>query len=295
MADSYTLAEGARAEKLGMLDRALETYEAAAASSNPVVVSEALRRQADIHRLQCDWDRAVRAARHAQRVADDARLPQQFAEALNCEASVLLARGELKGARRLFEQLVDVATDARLRGIGLQNLGSVYAQQHDLDAAERAFAESHECFAACGYARGKAITLNNQGRAALDRGDVARASRLLAAAVDAARDVEDEELIALTITNLGEAILATEDYARASDLVCTALGHFRTSGNRWREVECLRLLGAINARRGHHQEARRCYAGALTLARRIDARLEITAIEQAMAQLAPAVGPFAAE
>lgn len=295
MADSSTLAEGARAEKLGMLDRALATYQAAAASSDPVVVSEALRRQADIHRLQCEWDTAVRSARHAQRVAKEAGLPQQFAEALNCEASVLLVRGELKGARRLFEQMVDVAEDARLRGIGLQNLGSVYAQQHDLDAAERAFAESYRCFTACGYARGQAITLNNQGRAALDRGDMERASTLLEAAVEAARDVEDEELIALIITNLGEAVLASADYARASDLVCTALGHFRVSGNRWREVECLRLLGTINARRGHDTEARRCYLGALTLAQRIDARLEIASIEHAMAQLGPGIGLSAAK
>ena len=295
MADSSTLAEGARAEKLGMLDRALATYEAAAVSSDPVIVSEALRRQADIHRLQCEWDTAVRAARHAQRVANDAGLPQQYAEALNCEASVLLARGELKGARRLFEQMVDVATDARLRGIGLQNLGSVYAQQHHLDAAERTFAESYACFAACGYARGQAITLNNQGRVALDRGDTVHASALLEAAVQAARDIEDEELIALTITNLGEAVLASDNFERASDLVCTALGHFRVSGNRWREVECLRLLGEINGRRGHRPEAMRCYVSALDLARRIDARLEIAAIEHAMRRLGPAEDASAGE
>ena len=286
MTDSSMLAEGARAEKLGMLDRALAAYEAAAGCGDAVVVSEALRRQADVLRVQCEWDAAVRAARRAQRVATDAGLPQQYAEALNCEASVLLARGELKGARRLLEQMVDVATDARLRGIGLQNLGSVYAQQHDLDAAERAFAESCACFAACGYARGKAITLNNQGRAALDRGDTTRASALLEDAVAAARDVEDEELIALTITNLGEAVLATAEYERASDLACTALGHFRESGNRWREVECLRLLGTINERRGQREEALRCYGRALELARRIDARLEVAAIEQAIERVA---------
>lgn len=295
MADSPTLAEGARAEKLGMHDRALAAYEAAAASHDPAVASEGLRRQADIQRLRCDWDTAVRSARRAQRVAREAGLPQQVAEALNCEASVLLARGELKGARLLLEQMVDVAADARLRGIGLQNLGAVHAQRHDLDAAERAFAESHACFTACGYARGQAITLNNRGRAALDRGDTTRASALLGEAVAAARDVEDEELIALAMTNLGEAVLASADYERASDLVCTALGHFRTSGNRWREVECLRLLGTINERRGHHAEAMRCYGHALDLARGIDARLEVAALEQVIGRSRTAAGTSAVD
>jgi tetratricopeptide (TPR) repeat protein len=186
-----------------------------------------------------------------------------------------------------------VSEDVRLRGIALQNLGAVYAQQHDLDAAERAFAESSACFAACDYERGRAIALNNRGRVALDRGDAARATEVLAEALRAARDVEDEELIALATTNLGEATLATSDYPRANDLVCTALGHFRASGNRWREVECLRLLGVISARRGHAEEARRCLDRGLTLARDIDARLEVEAITGELAALeapgAPAV------
>ncbi len=162
----------------------------------------------------------------------------------------------------------------------------MYAQQQDLDAAERAFAESHTCFERCSYERGQAIALNNRGRVALDRGDAARATDVLAQAVRAARDVEDEELIALATTNLAEATLGTADYARANDLVCTALGHFRESGNRWREVECLRLLGVISARRGHTVEARRCLERGMALAREIDARLEVAAISTELDRLA---------
>jgi tetratricopeptide (TPR) repeat protein len=286
MPDSAALlAEGSRAEKLGMLDRALAAYAAAAGSDDPDVVSEALRRQSDVYRVQCNWETALVAARRAQQVARDAVLPLRYAEALNSEASVMLARGELGGARPLLEEMARVTDDTRLRGIALQNLGSVYAHEGDLDAAERVFAESYECFRECGYERGKAITLNNQGRAALDRGDLARATAILESAVREARDVEDEELIALTITNLGEATLAAGNYDRANDLVCTALGHFRTSDNRWREVECLRLLGTINDRRGSGNEAVRCYQRALRLAREIGARLEIAAISSELERL----------
>lgn len=286
MPDSAALlAEGIRAEKLGMLDRALAAYAAAADSDDPDVVSEALRRQSDVYRVQCSWEVALVAARRAQQVARDGALPLRYAEALNSEASVMLARGELASARPLLEEMARVTDDTRLRGIALQNLGSVHAHQRDLDAAERAFAESYECFRACGYERGKAITLNNQGRAALDRGDLDRATSILASAVKEARDVEDEELIALTMTNLGEATLAAGDYDRANDLVCTALGHFRVSDNRWREVECLRLLGTINDRRGNADEALRCYQRGLRLARQIDARLEVEAIMSELERL----------
>lgn len=287
MSDSAVLlGEGIRAEKLGMHERALAAYqEAAGDQADAAVRSEALRRQADVFRVRCDWDAAIGAAREAQRVAAEASLEICFAEALNSEASVCLARGDLDGAQPLLERMVAVTTDVRLRGIGLQNLGSVHAQQQNLDAAEQAFAESYACFRACGYERGQAIALNNQGRAALDRGDVARAREVLQEAVVAARNVGDEELIALMNTNLGEAALATSDFNRASDLVCTALGHFRESDNRWREVECLRLLGTINERRGHRSEAVRCLERGLELARLIGARLEVAAIGAQLARL----------
>lgn len=283
------LAEGIRAEKLGLHDRALSAYEAAAAESPDVeVVAEALRRQADVLRIRCEWEQALVVARRAQQVAREAALPRFYAEALNSEASVFLSRGDHDGALPLLEEIVRVSDNPRLRGIGLQNLGSIHAQRRDLDAAERAFAESYACFQACGYERGQAIALNNQGRAALDFADLERAKRLLGQAVDAAREVQDEELIALTLTNLGEAMLAASDFDRANDLVCTALGHFRVSENRWREVECLRLLGAINERRGHLKEALRCFERGLGLAREIDARMEIAIIEAELARLGPA-------
>lgn len=277
MPDALSLLDdGRRAEKLGLLDRALDSYRlAASASEDPDVIAEALSREADVLRLRCDWALATATARRAQEVAERAGLPIRHAEALNAEASVGLARGDLDAARTLFERMVDATSDPRLRGIGLQNLGTVHAQQGDLDRAEAAFAESSECFRACSYDRGLAIALNNMGRVALDRAEHVRAAAVLERAVNAAAAVEDEELIALAMTNLGEATLAASDFHRAHDLVCAALGHFRTSGNRWREVECLRLLGTINERRARIDDARVCYERGLQLAQSIDARLEV--------------------
>jgi tetratricopeptide (TPR) repeat protein len=266
------LHDGVRAEMLGMLDRAAEAYRRAAESENPDVRAEALWRQADVLRVQCDGQGALASARRAQEVAHTASLARRYAEALNAEASVYISRGEYARARTLLERMVASTRDLRLRGIGLQNLGSVHAREGDLELAERVFAESHVCFRGCGYERGEAIALNNQGRAALDRGDVERATRILERAETAARHVEDEELLALSTANLADAVLAGGDDDRAHDLVCTALGHFRASGNRWREIECLRLLGTINARRGCPEEARRCWERALRLAREIDSR-----------------------
>jgi tetratricopeptide (TPR) repeat protein len=273
---SVLLRDGVRAEMLGMLDRALAAYrEVAARNDDPDAQAEALWRQADVLRVQCDWESALAMARQAQQIAIAAALPRRHAEALNAEASVHLAHGNLEEARMIFEKMIATTNDLRLRGIGLQNLGAVHAQEGDLDLAEQVFAESHRCFRECDYERGQAIALNNQGRAALDRGDQERAIPILERAVTAARRVEDEDLLALSTTNLADAALAAGDHDRANELVCTALGHFSASGNRWREVECLRLLGTINERREFRDEARRCYERGLRIATEIDSQLDI--------------------
>ena len=280
-----SLHEGRQAERLGVLGRALEAYEQAArASDDPAIVAEALVRQADVHRARCDWDEALRCAREAQEVARAAGLDERRAEALNAECLVYMAQGELDAARPIAEQLVATTSDIRLRGIALQNLGTIMAQRGDLEGAERAFGESYGCFVSCGYERGQVIALNNQGRAALDRGDLPHAEQLLADALESAREVDDSELIALAMVNYAEAIIPRDD-VRAESLACSALGHFQGSRNTWRTVECLRLLGSLHERRGAGGEAARCYERALTLAKEIGARVEIATLEQCLARV----------
>ncbi len=282
------LQEGRRAEKLGILNRALEAYEGAArASDDPAIVAEALVHQADVHRLCCEWDDAITCARDAQVMAITSGLDDRHAEALNAEAVVHMARGDFSAAMPLIEQLLEATTDARLRGIALQNLGTMRAQQGQLADAERAFAESYSCFLDCGYERGQAIALNNQGRVALDRGDLELAEQVLQRALRAAKAVDDTELIGITMVNVAEAILP-RDAVRAESFACSALGHFQHSRNTWRMIECLRLLGSVHEHRGNLGEAARCYQRALDMAREIGARVEISALEGCLQRLSPA-------
>ena len=280
-----SLYEGMRAEKLGMVDRALLAYEAAVQSPDPDVVTQALTRQADVHRTRCEWELASDCARRAGEVALRAGLSTRHAEALNAEALVLMSKGELESALPVIESILATASDPRVRGIALQNLGTIRAEFGQLGDAERAFAESFGYFQRCEYERGQAIALNNQGRVAILRGDMALAESVLDRAVASARAVEDGELIALAMLNYAEAILARGDAARAEQLACSALGYFQESNNSWRTVECLRLLGAINELQGSVNDAARCYERALDMARTVDARVEINVLQECLRKL----------
>jgi tetratricopeptide (TPR) repeat protein len=284
------LEDGMRSEKLGVLDRALDGFVAAAAlAADPDIRSRALTRQSIVLRTQCRWPEALEVARQSRAVAARASLPVRVAEAYIAEANVHLARGRFDEALPTFEEVLASTDDPRLRGIALQNIGSIQAQGGMLDAAVASFGESFSCFEAAGYLRGQAIARNNQGRAALDGGDAHAAAPILEEALVLAREVEDGELIGLALLNLAEAMLPLHA-TRAEELAATALGHFRTSGNHWRHVEALRLLGDINSHRGHDDEALACWRRGLALSREIDSMVESALLQ---ARLAAHPGPSA--
>jgi hypothetical protein len=114
----------------------------------------------------------------------------------------------------------------------------------------------------------------------MDRGSLEIAERVLSRAVELARGVEDLDLAALATMNLAEAMLAADDLVRADEAASTALGYFDMVGNRWRRVECLRLLGDINLRDDQLDVARRCYTQGLALARELGVQLEIARLEE---------------
>ncbi len=283
--DNIFIAEGVRAERAGALDRAEDSYLAAASSADPAIRSEALRHLADVYRTRCDWDRAVESAREAHRIASQAGLERNAAEALNAETLILISRGDFPNAIPKLTTIATTSEDPKLRGIALQNLGSIYAQTGQQGAAERSFRESLGCFQKAGYRRGEGIALNNLGRLSLDVADVAAARPLLEGALAAAREVEDGDLAALVSLNLASALCMTGEVDRAQDCAMAALGYFADCNNRWREIECLRLIGDINARCEDIDNASRCYHLALKLAEEIGAELEARTTRERLAAI----------
>ena len=276
--------EGLRLEKAGMLDRALAHYEAAAEGTDPLTVATAWRRRASVLRTRCEWAGALAAARESAAVAERHGLDDAHAEALNAEAAVFQSQGDFVAAVPLLERVLRMTPEPRIRGVALQNLGGIAAEQGDLETAEHRLLESYRCFRDADYAWGQAFALNNYGRAAMDRGNLEIAERVLTQAVELARSVEDLDLSALATMNLAETMLAADEFDRAEEAASAALGYFDMAGNRWRRVECLRLLGDINRRQGDLETADRCYTQGLALARDLGVQLEIIRLEERLRQ-----------
>ena len=273
-ASAAVLDDGIQAEQAGDLDRAIAAFVEAARAPDAATAAEALTRLADARRSRSEWGEALAAARRGREVAQSSGLDLLVTYAMIAEANVLLCRGDFKEAKSLLEEVLATATDARMRGLALQNLGSILAQRGELGAAERCFAESFGHFQRAGYRRGEATALNNYGRVSLDRGNLSLAEDLLRQAAVTAREVQHAELMTLATFNLAEVRLKQGQLTQAEDLASEALGFFCGSGNRWREIECLRLIGEINERRGDLENAAGCYARGMRLAREVGATAE---------------------
>jgi tetratricopeptide (TPR) repeat protein len=280
------LIEGIEAERKSDLDHAERCYRRALAASPPDdVLAEVHCRLANLYRTRCQWDEALKHARDSARIASRFGDKKQFAEALNAEAIIYQSRGEFEHAKPILERVLTLTDDARMRGIALQNLGAIAFLSGDAGSAERHFRESYGCFIRCGNTRGEAHSLNSYGKAILERGDAVQAEEVLQKAVEIARAAEDAEMIALSTLNYAEAVSRRGDISRAEDLASTALGYFAHTGNRWLQIECLRLLGQLHTANRNPDTARRCYEEGLDIAKKIGAKVEVAAMSRALSAL----------
>lgn len=279
--ESELLAAGERFEKAGLMAKALEAYRGVrTTTADDVIRAQAWRREAFVHHGRCAWDEALAAAAESGELARQLGRDDLLAEALNAEAAVHFSRGDLASALPLYERMLELTDDPRIRGFAYQNIGILHARRRALDVAEQRLEEAFGEFERAEHAAGMAHVLNNRAAISLERGEYEQADEFAFRAIMEARDVEDLDLVAIATLNRAEALEALDRVDEAESAASVALGQFEISGNRWRRVACLRILGDLNDRRGDRDIARRFWARGLDLAREIGAGLDVEQLEK---------------
>lgn len=279
--ESERLAAGERYEKAGLTAKALVAYrEVREATTDPVIRAQAWRREAFVHHGVGAWEEALAAAAASGEVARTIGREDLLAEALNAEAAVYFSRGDLDEALPLYQRMLDLTAEPRIRGFAYQNMGILYARRQEPDQAMERLDEAYREFDRAGHAPGKAHVLNNQAAVLLDRGDHEGAEETACRAIKLARQVNDLDLHAIANLNRAEALQALGRTEQAESVASIALGQFETSGNRWRRVACLRILGDLTREQGETEIARRFWSRGLELAREIGAGLEEEQLEE---------------
>lgn len=281
------LADGIRYERGGVVARARECFETVAQAVNdaPAEAAEAWWRLANLHRLRSSWDEALAAARTAGELARIHDLPNTEADALNIEGAVWSMRGEFGQARPLYARMLDLARTDATRAKALQNLGTVAAEEGDLDDGERLFGESREAYRAAGDARGEANTLLNIGLLQLDRAEPHAAVMTLESAVQAARHAADLELHAVALLNHGIALSAIGKDGAAEERITTAYGQFTIADIPVQRVRCLMQLATLATNRGEFATAFVCLDHARNVANFSQLPRELRLIDAQLAAL----------
>lgn len=284
------LADGIRYERGGVVHRARECFETVtrAVEDAPAEAAEAWWRLANLHRLHSAWDDALKAARTAGELARAHGLSNTEADALNIEGAVWSMRGDFGQARTLYARMLDLAQTEATRAKALQNLGTVAAEEGDLDEGERLFVESREAYRAGGDARGEANSLLNIGRLQLDRGLPDVAASTLEHAVHAARQAGDLEMHAVALLNHGMALSALGKVGQAEERITTAYGQFTIADIPVQRVRCLMQLATLAAIRKEHGAARVCLDHARDVASEAQLPRELRIIDAQLAALPPA-------
>ncbi|MEO5510544.1 MAG: tetratricopeptide repeat protein [Longimicrobiales bacterium] len=282
----HMIEEGRRYEAAGNHDRALQRYRAAEeAAEDPAARSEAIRRQSDVHRTRSEWSEATESAEQAERVASAHGLDDLVAEAINAKGAVFHNRGELDEAEPYYNRAIEMAKHPRVSGIVMQNLGTLAAQRGDLETASTRFKEAYDSCKEGGYERGMLFALMNYARSMFEQGNNETAERLLKEAEVLAISMMDLDISHLAALNRAEAMIQRGAYEEAETLVSSALGYYGNSGNPYRRLEALRLLGDITVKRGPRDQARIFYQAAADLAEKIEAGQEIDVLRSRLANL----------
>jgi tetratricopeptide (TPR) repeat protein len=273
----------------GSLDRAWQRFVAAGElTADPAILSEALRRQADVRRRRGDWADALELVARAVHIAREHVIAECEAAALNVEGTIHLQRGDVDRAVRVYEQALKLEPGCHQRGLISQNLGSAHAGRGEHEEAARWYAISSEAFSEAGLRREQILSMSNQGSIRLDQGDLIAAEKTFRAALRrlGALPRGDAELQALVEMNLAETLARRGvRLEEAHELMARATGHFSVSSNRPYRVACHRVLALVANAQGDLGLAESALEGGLKLAREIESAPEVEYFERELSRL----------
>lgn len=190
--------------------------------------------------------------------------------ALNLAGAVQFELGDLAGAEERFYELLELARerdDEEMSGRATNNLGAIASLRGDEEKALSLFRLSIPSYQKVGFQIGLAQTDHNLGIAHRDLGRWSDAERYYESALRRARQLGDRRLAAMARVGQAEVSHRRGDYDYACAEARHALEVFAAIGDELGRCDAMRLLGSIALARSDWDEANRCLANALDVAR----------------------------
>jgi putative nucleotidyltransferase with HDIG domain len=219
----HVLGAARTAEEDGRWDAALDIYQTALdewQSQGGAPAAELLRKIGLVHYYRGDFDVALNLFESSQRVATEAAVANQVAQATNCLAIVRQALGQIDQAESLYCSALSLAVrlgNQRLAVMIEHNLGTVASIRGESSMALESYLAALSGYRALDDALGTARVLNNIGMAYLDLGRLRQAETAFDDALRRTESLRDPESLGTIQLNRAELYLKLErfDDARA--------------------------------------------------------------------------------
>lgn len=197
------------------------------------------------------------------------------ADALTQSANLRFDRGDLPGARQLYEQALTTFRTLGNKGAeagALNNLAVVLRRQGEGAAAVGLYEQVLALARETGNRYGEASTLGNLGTLSTGRGELGKARDLLERSLALRRELDDSAGVASALDNLGTVLRRQGDLAGARRRQEESLAARRKIGQKGGEAASLVGLGTTLLDQGDLAAARQRFDESLALCRKLGNR-----------------------
>lgn len=226
--------EGTILETAGSSAEALRLYDQAVTVATGVrdleMLAAASFSRGYLLGLQGKYASGLADLKRSQALYDQLRLPNHALTALNGIAILYNRMGDYVQARHMYEQALKAQRDAgmfREQSVTLHNLGRVYENLAQWDAAQASFQESHNICRQLNYPRGEAHALRGMAAVKNAQGDPQGALEILERAAVLQKQTPDARLNAQIQLARGIALHQLKQLPASVDALKEALAVFR--------------------------------------------------------------------
>ena len=304
---------GEAALRRGQFDLATDHYQVALTGADAPMRTRIYNGLSEIMRHKSEWELATQYAQQALDLARQQTDIANEATSLSNIGSVLVLRGDFKGAKEVYEQALAIQTERGDRAAVLGNLGITLYGLSEYQPAIKLQEESLDLYREVGNRRGIALTynrlatayyqlgefdrargyyedslgimrvigdpigmydcLNNLGMLHYGRGRYEEAETRFGEALRVARQLGDSIRAARALNNLGASLKELGRYGDARAHMEEAISINRARNDERELAYALNSLGDLLVAQGRHANARAAYEESLALAVRLDDRI----------------------
>lgn len=264
---------GAKAETAGDFVSAVAAYQAALEDGDDAIVGDARFHLGRVAWRQGQFDIAKAQFESARAVALRTNDTEARARAENGLGLVHYSAGEYVQSRAALSVARDLSRDPVMRAKALLNLGIIANIEGDFDAAQSNYIRSRAAFQQADDAAGEALALNNIGMLYADLHNWDSADNAFAQCLDLCESLGDRVRIASVLVNRSEVRCARQRYDEAIADCDLAISLAEEAGAEVQRGDALRWKGHALWRAGRHELAEQSLREAARIAHRTHVKL----------------------